>query len=172
MAKVKDIDKGWKRITKDMREINNKKVNIGVLANSGLASSGTSLVLIASANEFGANIPVTDKTKGWFWGQGAHINKPFIKIPARPFMRQTFDQNYSGPVMSKIFQLRADVIQGVKTVRTALEELGVYYKGLIQRQFRKGNFTPNSELTKKLKKSSQPLINTGRLRQSIDFEVK
>ena len=54
----------------------------------------------------------------------------------------------------------------------ALKDLGVFCKGLVQQEIVDGGFVANKPSTIKKKKSEQPLIDTGHMRQSVDFVIK
>ena len=65
---------------------------------------------------------------------------------------------------------------GKTTASKALRELGVYVVREVKKEFRIGNFEPLKLSTIKAKtvdgkKGMTPLIDTGRLRNSINFEV-
>ena len=53
-----------------------------------------------------------------------------------------------------------------------LEKIGVFQKGLIQRKIVDGTFEPNAPSTIRKKGSSRPLIDTGRMRQSVNFIIR
>lgn len=58
------------------------------------------------------------------------------------------------------------------TTEEALKDLGVFCKGLVQQEIVDGGFVANKPSTIKKKKSEQPLIDTGHMRQSVDFVIK
>lgn len=148
---VKVIDKGWNRIKKELEDIDNAYVKVGVLSDAGsyAETEGKSVNLadVATFNEFGTS-----------------------SIPARPFMAQTFENNRN-MVSATIAVMKDQIFAGESSVSRALNKLGTWYKGLTQKIFREGDFQENAPATIRLKGSSKPLIDTGRLRQSIDYEV-
>lgn len=168
---VKVIDRGWNRIKKELDSIDDAYVKVGVLSDAG-GEGGTNLADVATWNEFGVVIPVTDRMRNFFSAQGIHFkaSTTSIKIPPRPFMAQAFEKN-RGAVTKMLEAYKSKIFSGEMTVEFFLNDLGTKYKGMIQRIFRDGNFKENSDLTKLLKNSSKPLISSGRLRQSIDYEV-
>jgi phage gpG-like protein len=147
---VTKIDRGWNRITKELKLMDNSYVNVGVLSDAGSYEGGTTLAEVATANEFGV---------------------PSKNIPARPFMAQAFDKAKE-KLGQHINGLVSDIYRGIKSTKGALAELGEDHKGNVQGTFVTGDFAPNSPVTKAIKGSGQPLIDTGRLRQSINYEVK
>lgn len=147
-------DKGWNRILKNLNEIDNSYVKIGLLGDSGSyeGDGSVNIAQVATWNEFGTST-----------------------IPSRPFMRQTFEKNTE--VVNKLtLNLKGKIFAGQIGVGMGLETLGVAYKGLIQQQIRHGDFAPNADSTvvKKTvngKKGNKPLIDTGQMVQSINYEV-
>jgi hypothetical protein len=178
MANVIDIDRGWKRIVKQMSEINHSFVKVGLLGKSGNhKGSKATIVDIGTFNEYGARIPVTAKMRAWFAYQGVFLRKDTteIVIPPRPFMKKTFDDNQD-QVKSISDNLKGQIFAGQISVQGALKKMGVWYQGQIWKTFEKNNFKPNSPLTvlwktKNGKSGDTPLINTGQMRQSINFEI-
>ena len=53
-----------------------------------------------------------------------------------------------------------------------MKEIGAFQKGLIQERIVEGSFTTNAEATIRKKKSATPLIDTGRMRQSVNFVIR
>lgn len=108
------------------------------------------LALVAAVNEFGA---------------------PEVGIPERPFLRRG------------IIHARADarrlnrvslweVLHERMTLRAAMEKLGVFMVGSVQKEITDGEFAPNAPSTAERKGSTHPLIDTGQLRQSITYQVE
>ena len=93
-----------------------------------------------------------------------------MHIPARPFLRQSVDDNVS-KINSFLQSKKKDLVRGV-SAEQVLKEIGIFQKDLIQEKITEGNFTPNAESTVKKKGSSKPLIDTGRMRQSVNYEIK
>lgn len=90
--------------------------------------------------------------------------------PSRPFMRQSVDNN-----SSKINAMCKSQLQAIahgKTAREALEAIGTMQKALIQDTIRNGDFEPNAPSTIRKKKSNTPLINTGRMRQTVNYFIQ
>jgi len=92
-------------------------------------------------------------------------------IPSRPFLRQSVDKNVSRITSMCRIQLKA-LAKGEKTAKDVLEAIGVMQKGLVQNEIRDGGFTPNAPSTIAKKGSDKPLIDTGRMRQSVNFVIK
>ena len=108
---------------------------------------GTSIAQVAAVNEFGAS-----------------------DIPERPFMRQSFE-NHEGELQAACDAAQRLVSSG-GSAEQALQQIGVVAKGLVQDEIVNGGFAPNAESTIKKKGSDQPLIDTGYMRQSVNYVVK
>ena len=172
MATVKDIDRGWKRIMREVELMKGSHVNVGVLSDAPKAEGDLNMARLATIQHFGASIKVTDKMRAWFHFQDVHLSrgKTTINIPARPFMSQAFDKNIDA--IHRFTQRRQDAIYGGSAdTRSALNDIGVFFVGKVQDIFTSGNFVPNAPLTRLLKKSTRPLIDSGRLASSIKHEV-
>lgn len=90
--------------------------------------------------------------------------------PARPFMKQSFENH------EKELQAACDEVNKVLsnggTAESGLETLGTFLKGLVQEEIVEGGFEANKPSTVKKKGSAQPLIDTGYMRQSVNYVVK
>lgn len=94
-----------------------------------------------------------------------------VHSPPRPFLRQTVENNESG-IVSAGAKLIESAIVGGGTAQDALESLGVLVKGFVQDTITSGSFAPNAESTVRQKRSSKPLIDTGQMRQSVNYVIK
>lgn len=150
MAKfrIKDSDPGFRKLKKNFKGPDS--VDIGVFA-----GQGSDLVIYAATNEFG-----TDRA-------GPNRN---ITIPERSFLRAGVDENKKAFV-SFIAGAAPKVVLGKESKKSVLSKLGLLAQGKVQKRIASGPFVPNAPSTIRIKGSSRPLINTGRLRQSITFEV-
>lgn len=91
-------------------------------------------------------------------------------VPERSFIRSTLTEkdNYAKPLAS----VTKKVMKGELGAKEALELVGTKAKGDIQQKIAKGVGPALDPKTIKRKGSSKQLIDTGQLRQSIDYEVK
>ncbi len=93
-----------------------------------------------------------------------------VHIPSRPFIRDSLNNN-----KDKITQFMQKAAKGIANGASAeevLKQIGVFQKGLIQKEITNGSFVPNSPATIKKKGSDKPLIDTGRMRQSVNFVIR
>lgn len=143
-----DLTAEGKRYFAQLEQLKNLEVKVGYQEGSGEAyENGATLAEVAAYNEFGGS------------------NKP-----ARPFMRQSFE-NHQAELQKGCDQANLELNKG-GTAEKALDELGVMAKGLVQKEIVDGGFAPNSPVTIALKGSSQPLIDTGHMRQSVNYVIK
>lgn len=88
------------------------------------------------------------------------------RSPSRPFMRQSVDNHQKEIVAFCQAKIR-ELCSGKTTAEQILKELAVFQKGLIQKTIVDGSFEPNAPSTIRKKGSDRPLIDTGRMRQSV-----
>lgn len=139
---VKDIDRGWKKILKNLKKEDKSYSKIGIQSNAG-ENDGVSIAEYAAANEFGTD-----------------------KIPSRPFMRETYDKNLN-KISLKVLSIQNDIYEGRKSFESGLKELGQWYEGIVKEAIKSGNWQANAPKTIEKKGSSKPLIDTGTMRNSI-----
>ena len=113
---------------------------------NGVTETDTDIVLVASWNEFGTS-----------------------KIPPRPFFRESIDQ--AKQVLPAFWQSELKKIIKGQDAEVTLKRLGTLLKGMIQQHIVEGDFAPNAPSTIKKKGSSRPLIDTGRMRQSVTYRI-
>jgi hypothetical protein len=136
-----------KQFFKEIEELTKLQVRVGFQAGE-TTGDGVDIVSIAAWNELGTE-----------------------HIPPRPFMQQSVEKNESRIAAMCKTQLKK-ILTGEATARDALQAIGVMQKGLIQAEIKNGGFAPNSPRTIAKKGSAQPLIDTGRLRQSVNFVIE
>lgn len=130
-----------------LAEIADKEVRIGFQHGEASEDDGTDICDIAAWNELGTE-----------------------HIPSRPFLRKSVDEN-EGKI-NQFLQAEARSLASGKTAETLLNEIGNFQKSLVQEKITEGSFTPNAESTIRRKGSSKPLIDTGRMRQSVNYVIK
>lgn len=126
------------------------EVKVGLPA----GKAGSDLVSIAIWNHYG--------TRGGGWGG---------PIRARPFLMQAIRGNRK-KYLEFLRSSSSGLIRGESSLGSVLAKLGAMAQGDIQKEITSGSFAPNSPVTIALKGSSRPLIDTGRLRNSITWEIK
>lgn len=93
-----------------------------------------------------------------------------VNIPPRPFIRQTVDNNQAR--IQAQMKSAVNKLNNGADAETVLKELGVFTKGLMQKEIKNGEFEPNAQSTIAKKGSDRPLIDTGLLRQSVNYVIK
>ena len=146
MGEVIDKDLGWKRIVSKMRVINGKEIRAGVLPSAGNGKKGVPIAEYATHNEYGTE-----------------------KIPSRPFMATSADENkgWNAPVKRAI----SGIIDGAEVI-SELNTVGKKMKDDIKKNVGTHRFKPLKPSTVKKKGHDIQLIDSGALYDAIDFEVK
>ena len=164
-------------------------VKVGFLEGSTY-DDGTSVPMVAFVNEFGATIqmPARQQTiyrrrnakgtaflrKGRFVKRAAsnytttHTSPAHtIVIPPRPFFRNMIKAKAStwGPAIAIL--LKKDGYDAPKV----LGEMGALIAGQLQQSIQDLTSPPNAASTIRRKGASKPLIDTGKMWQSVAFEV-
>lgn len=144
--------------------INGKKVIIG--------PTGTRNRNLAKIHEYGVTINVTDKMRGYLASQGLHLKKTTttIHIPERSFIRNGWDSN-ANEILNRIEGLVADVVHG-KSVSHLTDGTGDLVVRALK-EYAKDLDSPSLHpFTIERKGSTDPLIDSGGMVGSIDYEVK
>lgn len=128
---------------------NELQVNVGVPKGAGVYEDGLTIATIAAVNEFGT--------------ADGHI-------PARPFLRSAIEENQD-KYLRLVEREIPGVVTGAQPMSRLLHRLGLLAMGHVQRKIVEGPFTPNAAYTIAKKGSSSPLIDTGALRQSINYDI-
>ena len=154
------------RMQASLRQINGKKVSVGVLG-------GGENAWLASIHEYGCIIPVTDKMRKYLAANGLHLKKSTtqIVIPERAFLRNGFDES-KDEVTRNAENVFSAVMDGAMTGDQFLELVGLMLKGKIQDYARDLNSPPNHPYTVENKGSSNPLIDSGDMIGSITYRVE
>ena len=148
MAEVIDRDLGWKKICDGYRALNGKTIKAGVLKGAG-SYKGVSISQVAKWNEYGTD--------------NGHI-------PSRPFIAIATDENKGWQSEVK---MQVGRINSSADVNGALNTIGKKMKEDIKSVFGdRSKLRPNAPSTIAKKGFDAPLIDTGKLQEAIDFEVK
>lgn len=160
--KVTDTDKGYREFVAAFRELaEGAHVVVGIRGAKGAevypAAEGEeapkrplTIVEVGAVNEFGT--------------EDGHI-------PARSFLRATFDAHRARYTTQFVSGLRA-ILAGKADLDKTLGLLGLRVQADIQTRIAQGIEPANAPATIARKGSEKPLIASGRLRQSIDYEVR
>ena len=148
MPAVKDIDRGWNNIVRELEKAKGMEVAVGIL--EGSQNEGESIAEYATYNEFGTD-----------------------DIPSRPFMATSFDENVAE--INSDFKRQADaMVQGKRTANEALTVIGQKHAGRIQTTITGRNFLPRlAPSTVAAKKgSTKTLVDTGAMANAVHISIR
>jgi HK97 gp10 family phage protein len=94
------------------------------------------------------------------------------RIPARPFMRTTFDRLRDDLSKQLRNEVNALIAKGETKVDNALIRVGLQFTNDIKLAIRGWTEPPNAESTIEKKGVNNPLVDNGILNNSITFEVR
>jgi len=153
IAATVKLDPAMESMLKNINDLKTNMAVVGVISGTGTYKNGAEVVEIAQIHEFGV---------------------PVKNIPPRSFLRVPFSQDskHIQDIMIKSF---ISVSENNLPVKKAYDVIGAEARNVSINAFgtsAKGQWEPLKESTIKAKGSSKPLIDTGRLRQSIQWEVR
>jgi hypothetical protein len=170
----------------------NYSVKVGLLANKGGSeevSPNLDMAGLGAVQEFGARIKVTDKMRGYFaYAFGINLKKSTteIVIPARSWLQKPIER--SADLRKKIRQKAELTKEEISLAEEFISEYGesgilkdlAYAVAtsaleIIDEAFESsgfGEWQPNSPLTTREKGSAKPLIDEGRLRSAVTYDIE
>lgn len=129
------------------------KVKVGFPKSKASASN----IQKAVWNEFGTR----GGASGGGWGG---------PVPERPFMRNAMRDN-RGKYRDGMATAARKILTGDASMSATLSKLGIMAQGDIQGEITSLSSPPNSPVTIALKGSSNPLIDTGAMRQAVTWQI-
>lgn len=144
-VEVELIDHGFDNIIQQALKLDGKGVKVGIRRGKG-SHDGTDMLDIAVYNHFGT-----------------------ATIPARPFVSDCAEKN-AGQIKEAQKRLVYRVYQGSLSADGALAQLGAWYVNVQKGHILHGGWTPNAPATIKRKGSNKPLVDTGQLVNTVDWE--
>ena len=144
--RLSDLTPEGRRYFAELEKLAESEIEVGFQGDETY-DDGTSLAEVAAYNELGSS-----------------------DTPARPFMRQSFE-NHESELKAACDDANTLLSNG-GTAEQALNQIGIICRGLVQEEIVEGYFAPNAPSTIKKKGSDQPLIDTGYMRQSVNYVVK
>ena len=149
-------------VTASLKSLKGRKVQIGATGESGW---------LAGIHEYGCDIPVTPKMRAFLHSQGLHLSASttVIHIPERSFLRTGHDEN-ANKVMEQTERAIAQVVAGKMSVDQMLDLCGQQFATAIKTYMRNLSTPANHPFTIDRKGSSNPLIDTGSLMESISWK--
>lgn len=145
-----------------LQELNGKSVEIGALQGGN--------AWLAGIHEYGLEIKVTPKMRAFLHSQGLHLQKStdVIRIPERSFLRSGHDEN-ADRILKQTERAISLVIDGKMSVDDLLDLYGQQFATAIKKYMRDLSSPPNHPFTVEQKGSSNPLIDTGGMLESITW---
>jgi len=137
------------RMAKDLQELSETAVYVGVPKDAPDYPDGTSVVKVAIINEFGA---------------------PSKNIPPRPFVSASVREH--GGYRAELSQIAKQVTQRKVTPYRAMQRLGMIAQANMRKYITALMRPPNAAATIAKKGFNNPLIETGHLRRIINYLVK
>lgn len=163
-------------------------VKVGLLSDKGgsdSVSDNLDLAGLGAIHEFGATINVTDKMRAFFRHQfNINLKKSTttIVIPPRSFLEMPIVKHSRKIQKNMISHFGGEGIESIEywiatkgDLLTVAQMLGASAMEVIQESFETsgwGEWAPNSPMTIAQKGSALPLVDTGKLRSKITFEVQ
>lgn len=168
MITVKDTS-NVEKLLKVLNKLYTTSIQIGIFGDD----KDSTVLMIARVQEFGLQIKVTDKMRGYLAANGLYLKKTteFINIPERSYIRAGFDKERE-TFLKAGQRLLSQVISLNLPPETFFETYGDYLSKQIRKFLNELSSPPNHPYTIKNKGSSNPLVNTGRLRDSITYKVE
>lgn len=136
-----------KRFFDTLSKLQELQVRVGFEAGKAFYDDGTDVAEVALYNELGTST-----------------------APARPFLRQSVD-NHPDKI-TELFEAQAKRLAKGASAEDVLTQIGLYAVRLVDDEITDGGFAENAASTVRKKKSETPLIDTGRMRQSVQYVIK
>lgn len=150
-----------------LEDLGSNRIHIGIFGRDD-----STVLMIATVNEFGCKITVTPKMRAYLHSQGLHLKASTkqITIPERSFIRSGFDEQKDG-YEKRAAKMLDKVLHLELPVDTFFDTLGKYVAGQLQTYLTGLDQPSNHPFTVGRKGSSNPLISSGRMRQAITHQV-
>lgn len=144
--------------------LQSKAVYVGLPADSEGYPDGTSVIEVGSEHEFGSEMPRTyTSTRG---------NKVTVSgVPERSFLRSTAKEkrkDWAGLIVKQMKRVLTEKI----TVEDAINKVGQRAQTDVKKKIATISDPPNSSQVIADKGSSNPLVDTGHLYDSINFVIR
>jgi len=162
---IKDID-NTEKILKELKKFDRREIRAGFFGDKD-----AELPMIAAVQEYGAKIPVSDEMRKFFAANGYPLRAEtqFFIIPERAFLRKTVDDDGA---MTEVFEFGIENYNKTGSLESMVNAMGSKFVAKIQDSIASNIQPPNHPLTTELKGGKEKtLIDTGRLRQGVTYEV-
>lgn len=161
-SRVKEWLKMWE-------ELNSYHLEVGIFG-----EDDGNMLMIANVNEFGMNITVTPKMRGYLAAVlDIHLKKETttINIPERSFVRGSYDKNLNG-IIERGEDMLEKVLALEEPVDSFFKKFGEIIRDMTKEYLIDLRDPPNHPATLKAKApKSNPLVNHSHLVGSITYKV-
>lgn len=147
---IKDL--GFNKILRELRALARSEVAVGIIGSEATTKhpdSDLTLAEVAAVNEYGS--------------EDGHV-------PERPAHRNCADDNQSEITKNTQAAISA-VLSGAKA-QAVMDRIGVWYTGKVKQAIADFDSPPNAPATIRAKGANNPLIDTGRTRNSVTHVVR
>lgn len=148
MKKVVDrLTPEGRKFMKALKELGKMQVRVGFQRGKAQSDKGIDLCDVAAWNELGTS----------------------NGIPSRPFLRDSVDKHEKD--IRGFMEDQVALLERGVSAEQVLKNIGLYQKEAVQKEITDGDFEPNKPATVRRKKSDKPLIDTGRMRASVNYVI-
>lgn len=164
-VKFKSSKNEFPKMNKNINTIKGKKVIAGAMEGEH--------AWLAGIHEYGCRITVSPKMRAYLHHKGLHLKKgtTTITIPERSFLRSSWDEHID-EVKSSASRALPDVIAGTMSSDQYCKMVGLQLASMIKDYARDLSSPPNHPFTVSNKNSSNPLVDTGDMIESITYKVE
>ena len=165
-VKVKTKKNLIPKIEHNIKSLNGKGIQVGAIGSGEHA-------WLAGIHEYGCKIEVTPKMRAWLHYNGLHLKSStkYITIPERAFLRNGYDENKDRATKNASLVL-PDVLEGIMSENEFLEFVGIQIRDGVKTYARDLKSPKNHPFTVKHKGSSNPLVDSGNMIDSIEWRKK
>lgn len=157
-VKQEIIDHGWIDIKSELRKAKNSYTKVGLPERKDPLPADD------------GSMPITQMSELVKVGAIQEFGAPNRNIPERSFMRAGFDKSRK-LLMDTSTKLYDKILNGTMTTEIAIKILGLFHIDQIKAFINLLKHPANAPSTIRQKGSSNPLVNTGQMRNSIQHEV-
>ncbi len=157
------------RIKRELLALSKMRIHVGILGDAD-----GDLLMIAAVHEYGCTIKVTERMRGYLHHVGLHLKKSTdqINIPERSFIRASYDTGKQS-IDSVSRDAINRVISGEWNAEQAAKSIGLFCVQMTQEFINTGKVEPpDSQYTLDHKNQKTTLVESGRLVESITFEIE
>lgn len=161
--KWKTVTNRLPEVSKTVKSISGKKVKVGALSGEN--------AWLAGIHEYGCRITVTPKMRAFLHANGLHLKDSTteIIIPERSFLRTGHDEN-ADRILKQTERALSQVVAKKMSIDDMLDLYGQQMATAIKLFARNLDTPQNHPYTIEQKGSSNPLVSTGNMIESITFK--